>query len=328
MSPLPSTGIEGDTASRNAAIADQSAAPEYSCSAVRACNEIAAAPGVFGAARGGEIGERVVVDAFAHLDRDRHGARGSHRRGDDAAEQHMVEWEGRTAADSVHFLRRATEIQVEVVDAKFVDGVPYGRVHDAGIDAVELETAHRFVDAERDHCCGCGVAFDECARRHHLADVQRSAVAATDLPERRVRDTGHRREHHRWVDRDRSDLQRHRSVISTSISFSRLRKRGSDSPMTLPWSPSMPSMKGAANPSSVKAPATRTGSPVSRYASSSAVVGVPNRTTVRATALACLPVADVDHAMTRHQHALTARHRQPSFAGDAALTPACPSARR
>ena len=44
ISPLPSTGIAGDTASRSAAIADQSAAPEYSCSAVRACNEIAAAP--------------------------------------------------------------------------------------------------------------------------------------------------------------------------------------------------------------------------------------------------------------------------------------------
>jgi hypothetical protein len=43
MSPLPSTGIVR-TASLSAAIFDQSAAPEYRCAAVLACNATAAAP--------------------------------------------------------------------------------------------------------------------------------------------------------------------------------------------------------------------------------------------------------------------------------------------
>ncbi len=55
-------------------------------------------------------------------------------------------------------------------------------------------------------------------------------------------------------------------------------------PITLPWSPSMPSMNGAERPSRVNAPATYRGSPEATYAATSASVGSPKRTTVDAVA--------------------------------------------
>ncbi len=53
----------------------------------------------------------------------------------------------------------------------------------------------------------------------------------------------------------------HNSVMPTPRSASRRLSRGRLRPITFPWSPSMRSMKGAERPSSVKAPATYSGSP-------------------------------------------------------------------
>ena len=51
----------------------------------------------------------------------------------------MVERKGSTAADPIHFLRRATEIQVDVIDTEFIDGVSHSCVHDAWVDAIKLQ---------------------------------------------------------------------------------------------------------------------------------------------------------------------------------------------
>ena len=61
--------------------------------------------------------------------------------------------------------------------------------------------------------------------------------------------------------------------------------------MTLPWSPSMPSMNGAERPSRVNAPATWSGSPEATYAAISSSVGSPKRTTVDAVAETWRPAA-------------------------------------
>ncbi len=53
-----------------------------------------------------------------------------------------------------------------------------------------------------------------------------------------------------------------KSVIARSSSVRRRRSRGSERPITLPGSPSMPSMNGADRPSRVNAPATCSGSPL------------------------------------------------------------------
>ncbi len=63
--------------------------------------------------------------------------------------------------------------------------------------------------------------------------------------------------------------------------------------MTLPGSPSMPSMNGADRPSSVKAPATYRGSPEATYAAISASLGSPKRTVVDAVADTRRPPAAV-----------------------------------
>ena len=152
--------------------------------------------------------------------------------------------QGSTAAAPGDLGGRATHVQVDVVYADLVDHPPHRRTHDVRVDAVQLHAADRLVVVEPDHVSGRPVPFDQRAGRDHLADVEAGAVRTAQSAESSVGHPRHRREDDGRLDRERPDLQHHRSVILTDSCARSRRSRGMDRPMTLLGSPSMPSMNG------------------------------------------------------------------------------------
>ena len=207
--------------------------------------------------RGGGVEERLVLraDADPHLHGDRDGAGAAGRGLDDPPDQPGPHGQGSTPAVPGHLGRRAAHVEVDVVHAELVDDLAHGLADEHRVDAVQLDAPDVLVRAEPGLLERVGVVLDQRARADHLADVEPRAVAAAQRAEGDVGDAGHRREHHGRVDLDRADApggcgaqdaRRHRDVTSTSRSASRRRSRGSDSPTTLPWSPSIPSTNGPA----------------------------------------------------------------------------------
>src|SRR5262249_7200213 len=110
--------------------------------------------------------------------------------------------------------RGAPEVQVDVVDA-LVDEQPDGVAHVGWIAAVELDGAGRLVRPAAGEQPGHRVPLEETARRDHLRDVERRPEAATEAPERVVRDARHRRQddgrpHGEPPERERPELARAR----------------------------------------------------------------------------------------------------------------------
>ncbi len=184
---------------------------------------------------------------------------------DDVTEECPVDREGGPGPLPGDLAGRAPEVEVDVVDADLVDQAADGQAHDRRVDTGQLHTADGLVLTERGHPHGLGVAFDQGAGGDHLAHVQARPVAPAQGAEGTVGDPGHRGQYHRQVDdqvaqfehgRRHRELSRHRSVMLTPRSPRSERRAGSDSPITLPGSPTMPSRNGAEWPSNVKAPAT------------------------------------------------------------------------
>ena len=222
-----------------------------------------------------EEGEVVTVHPEAQLDGDRHRPGRAHRGGEDGAEQDRVEWEGGTGPLTGHLPGRASEIEVDVVNADLADQPVHGGAHHRGVDPAELDAAHRLVLPEGGHGQGLGVALDQGSGGDHLAHIQAGAVGPAQPPEGDVGDPGHRGQHHRGIDGDRAQLEgrnrrthrrgpAHRSMMPMSSWANRERRSGRERPITLPGSPSTPSMNGAERPSRVNAPATAIASPVAR----------------------------------------------------------------
>ena len=84
-----------------------------------------------------------------------------------------------------------------------------GRLADVDrVGAVELHAAYGLGLVEDEHVLGVLVALDQAAGGDHLADVETCTLLGAQTPEGGVRDTGHRREHHRGVDGQAAELQR------------------------------------------------------------------------------------------------------------------------
>jgi hypothetical protein len=175
--------------------------------------------GVGGDATRVEIGQRRVVDALAHLDGDGHRTGRTHGRGDDVAEQRPMHRQRRAGSEPSHLGHRTTHVEVDVIGAVLLDGDAHRVGDDPRVDAGQLDAVHRAGSLARHHGPRLGVAFDERARRHHLVDVEATAIGPAERAERRVGDAGHRRENHRRVDGDGADLERphhrHSSVRAT-----------------------------------------------------------------------------------------------------------------
>ena len=99
--------------------------------------------GVLGDQAGLDVGQVVVVDALAHLDRDRDAGRRGRldRRRDDAAEQPPPPRQRRAAALAGDLGHRAAEVEVDVVGQVLLDDHPHRGRGDVRVDAVELEAA-------------------------------------------------------------------------------------------------------------------------------------------------------------------------------------------
>ena len=156
----------------------------------------------------------VVVDALAHLHRDRDGVAtvgarhvggGRHRGGHDRAEQAALPRQGAAPALARDLGDRAPEVQVDVVGAVLRDEDPHGARHGGRVHAVELDAARRLVEIGGDHPHRLVVALDQRPRGDHLGDVDAgggtagrgTGLLAGQPPERAVRDARHRREHDR-----------------------------------------------------------------------------------------------------------------------------------
>src|SRR6202044_1131307 len=101
----------------------------------------------------------------------------------DGLEQAPVYGEGRATTPAGDLGRRATEVEVDVVDPDVVDQPPHCPTHDHGVDAVELDAPAGLVVAEGDHAEGLGVPFHQGAGRDHLAHVQPGAIATAQPAE-------------------------------------------------------------------------------------------------------------------------------------------------
>src|SRR5262245_27971441 len=290
---------------------------------------------------------QAAVDADPQLHRDGCGAGAADRGAHDVAEQGAAHGQRSPAALPRHLGHRATEIEVDVVGALLPGEEPGGLADRPRLGAVQLDRPHRLVVGEAGQAEGLGVALGKAARSDHLADEQAAGFERpAQPPERRVGDARHRRQHHRRPHPQGADAQRgpgdvpvgvpvkghgvwaHRSVIAIPRSASSVRSSGSDSPITVPWLPSIPVTKGAPYPSIVHAPATVSGSPVAMYASISASDGLPKCTTVSATPDVRRPLP---RSMTAWPEVRTpdrprcSRHQARAWSADAGLPRTSPS---
>ena len=186
-----------------------------------------------------------------------------------------VDGQGGATSLAGHLAGGAAEVEIDVVDADLADQAVYRSPHHPGVDPAQLDTAHRLVLTEGSHCQSLGVALDKGPGGDHLADVETGTVGPAQASKGAVGHSGHRGQHDRWVHGDRSQLEgrhrcghrsvrAHRSVMAMSMPARSERNSGRDTPITLPGSPSTPSMNGADRPSRVNPPATPMASPVAR----------------------------------------------------------------
>ena len=158
----------------------------------------------------------VRVDPHPHLHRDRHviRRRAAHRSGDDRAEQVALPGQRRTAALAGHLGHRAPEVEVDVIGAVLGDEQAHRGGGGDRVDAIELGRAGRLPGVVLDEPHRLRVPFDERARGHHFADVERGRATGSGLAELPaqptegpVGDPRHRGEHDRRGDRQRTERQ-------------------------------------------------------------------------------------------------------------------------
>ncbi len=165
---------------------------------------------VDGDAAGVQVGQVVVVDALAHLHRDRQAARVSDGGAEDGAQQRALVGQRGAAAAPGDLGDGAAEVEVDVVGQALVGDHADGPADGLRVDAVQLDGTGLLRGVEVDQPHGLVVPLDQGPAGDHLADEQPPAPA--ELPaeraERRVGDTRHGGEHHGRVHGVRADLER------------------------------------------------------------------------------------------------------------------------
>ena len=148
---------------------------------------------------GTDVHQPVVEETHPEFGGDRDAVRGRafHRCADNRAEQLGSSRHRRTAALAGDLGGRASEVDVDVVNAatvtEDVDGLP----HYLGIRAIKLLAAWLLAGTEADHPFRLGVLVDDRRRHRHFVDVDESGRKfAAHLAKRRVGNTRHRGEHH------------------------------------------------------------------------------------------------------------------------------------
>ena len=91
------------------------------------------------------------------------------------------------------------------IEAALIEELP--SCHDRRIDAVQLDGPDPLPRIELEHRQGLAIPLHEPARGDHLANVESRALLTAQLPERRIGDPGHRREHDRRIDGDLADAE-------------------------------------------------------------------------------------------------------------------------
>ena len=151
---------------------------------------------------GVEPGEVVGVDPEPGLHRDRDAVRfgGTDGGAQDRTEPVPFPRQHSPAAAPGHLGHRAAEVEVDVADPELGAQDRRCPSHHVGVDPVELHRADRLAGVEAEHVEGLRVPLHHPAGGGHLTHVQARALLPAELPEGRVGDPRHRREHHRRVD--------------------------------------------------------------------------------------------------------------------------------
>ncbi len=163
---------------------------------------------VLGYTAGFEVGLVLVAHADAELDG--HGNRTGvgHRCANDPAQQPGLERYRRPATPPRHLGHRASEVEVDVVDAVLADQPCHGLTQVVGVDAVELKAAGLLLWGEIGELVGSPIALDESPGGDHLADAQPGAEAPAERSEGSVGDPRHGSQDDRGRDGDRTEGER------------------------------------------------------------------------------------------------------------------------
>ena len=153
---------------------------------------------------GVEVGEVVLVDALAHLHRDRDagGLGGADHGADDGGEQLGLPGQGRSPAAPGDLGDRAAEVEVDVLGAVVLEQHLDRAGGGGGVGGVQLDALDRLVGVVLGEPQRLRRPLDEGAAGHHLRHVQPGPAAelAAQPPERGVGDAGHRGEDDRGVE--------------------------------------------------------------------------------------------------------------------------------
>ena len=154
------------------------------------------------------VGQVVLVDPHAHLDRDRPTIGIVDRRTHDRTEQIQLPRQRRATSAPRDLGHRTPHVQVDVVGHVLAGDDSHRLGHHGWIDAIQLDGPRGLVGLERAHGQRVRVAFDQRARCHHLTDVQSGPILPAQPAKGTVGDSRHRREDHWDIDGGVADDQR------------------------------------------------------------------------------------------------------------------------
>ena len=150
----------------------------------------------------------VIVDTFAHLDGDRNVSCSLDGALHNVAKQAALPRQSRSPTFSRHFRNRATKVQVDVVTAILIDEKPDCLRNGGGFHSIELNTPGSFglVVLDQSHAGGC--SLHQSPTGNHLADVETSAILATESAKSGVGNSGHGSQHNGDVKLQGADSER------------------------------------------------------------------------------------------------------------------------
>ena len=163
---------------------------------------------VLGDAAGFEVGLVLVAHSDAELDGHRDRAGVDHRCANDPTQQPGLERDRRPTAPPRHLGHRASEVEVDVVDAVLADQPGHGLTHVAGVDAVELKAAGPLVGSEVGEPARSRTALDEGPGGDHLAHAHPGSETPAERSEGSVGDPRHGSQDDRGRDGDRTEGER------------------------------------------------------------------------------------------------------------------------
>lgn len=155
------------------------------------------ATGALGHSSGFQICEVAGIDAHAHLDGERNGARRRDGTLEDSSKEADFPRKCCSPAPASDLGHGTPEIEVNVIGSILRDKQCDGFGNDRGVDSVELDRPRRLGLVVRNKPHRLRGAFDERAGRNHFAHVESRTVFSTEAAKRRVGNTRHRRKNNR-----------------------------------------------------------------------------------------------------------------------------------